>query len=452
MRRRKGRQVWEVVSRERKRKKGTGEGIEMGDWVEHFKRQLGGVDERVRIGCRGRREGEEMDITREEVERVIGKLKEGKAVRGDETPREVWKYGGERLRKFVWDICNGIWRGKEWIEDWSEGLIVPIRKKGTGESPRDYRGVSLAPALYKVYTMILGERLEEEVERKGIIPQNQTGFRKGMGTVDNIYALNYLVGRQLSKKKGGLVACFVDLKAAFDSVDREGLREALRERGVRERLVERCMDVLRETRNRVRVGGEVSEVFWTGKGVRQGCPLSPGLFNILIADLEEYMRKGCWGGVRLLEGKVYTLAYADDLVLLAEEEEGMRSMLARLERYIKGKRLEVNREKTKILRFRRGGGRKRKVRWCWEGRSLEEVSQYRYLGYVFQRNGGQEEQVKDRMRRGMAAMGQVWGIGKRKFGRDWGKRIWMFDALIWAIMGYGSEIWGWRERRQIEIA
>jgi len=162
------------------------------------------------------------------------------------------------------------------------------------------------------------------------------------------------------------------------------------------------------------------------------------------------MKKGCWGGIRLLEGRVYTLAYEDDLVLLAEEEEGMRSMLARLEGYIRGKGLEVNREKTKILRFRRGGGRKRKVRWWWEGRSLEEVSQYKYLGYVFQRNGGQEEQVKDRMRRGMAAMGQVWGIGKRKFGRDWGKRVWMFDALIWAIMGYGAEIWGWRERRQME--
>jgi len=291
--------------KERKRKGGIEEGIRMEDWVEHFKGQLGGVDTRVRIGRMGKREGEEKDITREEVKRALGKLKEGKTVGGDEIPGEVWKHGGERLREFIWDICNRVWRGEEWIEDWSEGLIVPIKKKGTGERAGDYRGVSLAPTLYKMYAMILGERLEEEVERKGIIPQNQTGFRKGMGTVDNIYVLNYLVGRQLSRKKGGLVACFVDLKAAFDSVDREVLGRALREQGVRKRLVERCVDVLRETRNRVRVGGEVSEVFWTGRGVRQGCPLSPGLFNILLADLEEHMKKGCWGGVRLLEGKVY---------------------------------------------------------------------------------------------------------------------------------------------------
>jgi len=251
--------------------------------------------------------------------------------------------------------------------------------------------VTLAPTLYKVYAMILGERLEEEVEGKGIVPQNQTGFRKGMGAIDNIYTLNYLVNRQVSRRKGKLVACFVDLKAAFDSVDREVLGRVLRESGVREGLVERCEDLLRETKNRVRVGGEVGETFWTSRGVRQGCPLSPGLFNILLADLESYMRRGRWGGVKLLGERIFTLAYADDLVLLAEEEEGMRAMMARLEGYIKGKGLEVNREKTKIMRFRRGGGRKKKVGWYWEGKRVEEVSTFKYWDMYSKGMGGRKD-------------------------------------------------------------
>lgn len=53
----------------------------------------------------------------------------------------------------------------------------------------------------------------------------------------------------------------------------------------------RCIDVLRETRNRVRIGEEMSEMFWTDRGIRQGCPLSPGLFNLLTADLEEYEKR-----------------------------------------------------------------------------------------------------------------------------------------------------------------
>src|SRR5436190_19152882 len=144
----------------------------------------------------------------------------------------------------------------------------------------------------------------------------------------------------------------------------------MRERGVREGLIKRCEDVIRETRNRVRVGEEVGMQFWTGKGVRQGCPLSPGLFNLLLADLEEEMRRGGWGGVRLGEEKVYTLAYADDVALIAENEEDMKCMMRRMERYVEKKGLEVNAAKSKIMRFRKGGGRERRIRWSWKGKTV----------------------------------------------------------------------------------
>lgn len=227
----------------------------------------------------------------------------------------------------------------------------------------DYRGVTIMPTLYKIYTTALAERLREEVEGKEIIPPNQTGFRKGLGTVDNIYVLNYIINRQTERKGGKLIALFVDLKAAFDLVDRGVLLQAMRGRGVREGLVERVGEVLRKTRSRVRVGGEMGESFWTARGVRQGCPLSPLLFNLLVADMEEELERVKWGGVRLGEKKVFSLAYADDMVLLVEEEGGMRSMIERLERYLDKKRLELNVEKTKIVRFRKGGGRLGKVDW-----------------------------------------------------------------------------------------
>lgn len=98
------------------------------------------------------------------------------------------------------------------------------------------------------------------------MPQNKTGFRKGMGIIDNIYVLNHLVNKQLNREKGKLVAIFVDLRAAFDSVDREILWKTMRERGIREGLVRRYKDILRETRSMVRVRGERSEQFWTGRG------------------------------------------------------------------------------------------------------------------------------------------------------------------------------------------
>jgi len=101
----------------------------------------------------------------------------------------------------------------------------------------------------------------------------------------------------------------------------------------------------------------------------------------------------------------------------------MRSVIERLERYLGKKRVELNTEKSKIMRFRRGGGREKKRDWRWMGKRIEEAKEVKYLGYVLQRNGGQEAQVRDRGTKAAAIMGQIWGIGKRRFGRDWSRRL-----------------------------
>ncbi|KMQ87077.1 thap domain-containing protein, partial [Lasius niger] len=83
-----------------------------------------------------------------------------------------------------------------WPEEWKEGVIIPIVKKGRGDEIKEYRGVTLMPSLYKIYTAVLGERLRREIEKKGVLAGSQAGFRREMGTVDQIYALNYIVNRQ----------------------------------------------------------------------------------------------------------------------------------------------------------------------------------------------------------------------------------------------------------------
>lgn len=91
----------------------------------------------------------------------------------------------------------------------------------------------------------------------------------------------------------------------------------MRARGIRKGLVSRVEEILGKTKSRVRVRGVCGKEFWTVRGVRQGCPLSPLLFNLLVADLKEEMGKVKWGGIMIEEERVYILAYADDMVLLA---------------------------------------------------------------------------------------------------------------------------------------
>lgn len=98
--------------------------------------------------------------------------------------------------------------------------------------------------------------------------------------MENVYVLNYIVNRQIRKERGKMVTIFIDLRAASDMVDKGILLKAIRERGVREGLVERIGEIMEETKSRVRVGREWGESFWTARGVRQGYPLNPLLFNL----------------------------------------------------------------------------------------------------------------------------------------------------------------------------
>jgi hypothetical protein len=70
----------------------------------------------------------------------------------------------------------------------------------------------------------LSERLKREIEEKGVLPDSQAGFRKGRGTVDNVYILDHLARNELRKKGGRMNALFIDFKAAFDKVDRVKIR------------------------------------------------------------------------------------------------------------------------------------------------------------------------------------------------------------------------------------
>lgn len=295
-------EVWRIINRERGRRKEICQKISMEEWRKHFNKLLEGVEEwkKERREDEGEEEIREERLSREEVR----ELKSGKAAGSDGLVNEMWKYGGAELEAATWKLCDRVWEGERIPEEWKEGIIVPIAKKEGGQSVKDYRGVTLMTATYKIYLIILAKKLRGEMEERGMVPDNQAGFRKTMGTVDNIYTLNWVVGREVRKKGGKIVAFFVDLKAAFDSVERQGVWKAMESRGVSGKLRKRIRELYEETSCKVRIGEEYSEKFWTLKGVRQGCPLSPLLFNLFTADIKRTMERGQDGGVLVSNRKI----------------------------------------------------------------------------------------------------------------------------------------------------
>lgn len=160
---------------------------------------------------------------------------------------------------------------------------------------------------------------------KGILPPSQTEFRRGIGTIDQIFVSNYLINKKVAKRSRRMVVMFIDMKAAFVSVDRDMLVESIKKREVREGLVSRCEEVLREVlgMSTIKVEEKEGGKFWTGKGVRQGYQLSPCLFTLLLADLDEVLKEK-WGRIKVKEKRIYSLAHADDVAVVAEDEESER--------------------------------------------------------------------------------------------------------------------------------
>ena len=237
--------------------------------------------------------------------------------------------------------------------EWKTGTIKPIHKKGDRKEVCNYRGITLTDRGYKIYAEIVRKRLEKELVEKEVLGDTQMGYREGKGTAEAIYVLKEIVRKAVEKERGKVFVGFADTKAAFDRLKRERIWERLRKKGVNRSLIERMRSLFR---------GTIDE-FGVLEGVRQGCPLSPTLFNIALADLEEEMEKvqgsGTWLGGK--KRRIRTISYADDIALIAEEEEVMKDMLKRLKRWIAEKGLELNAKKTKIMMFRKGGGRKKEV-------------------------------------------------------------------------------------------
>ena len=125
--------------------------------------------------------------------------------------------------------------------------------------------------------------------------------------------------------------CFIDYAKAFDCVDHNKLWKILKEMGIPEHLVCLMRNLYAGQEETVSTGHGTTDWFQIGKGVCQGCILSPCLFNLYEeyimrnADLEEKQ-----AGIKIARGNINSLRYADDTTLMAESEEELKSLLMKV--------------------------------------------------------------------------------------------------------------------------
>ena len=198
-------------------------------------------------------------------------------------------------------------------------MIVPLYKEGDRESATNYRGITLLSNVGKIFAGILERRLASWCEQKKIFEQEQAGFRKGRTTTDQIFTLAEIIHRRKKEKKPTF-CCFLDIKKAYDTVWREGLWSKLAEVGVNGKMLLTIRSMYDGVKSSVIVNGRLTAWFDIDIGLRQGCVLSPLLFLIFVNDLIKEFKKSDTG-VLLGEVRINNLAFADDIVLTANDED-----------------------------------------------------------------------------------------------------------------------------------
>ncbi|KAI8511741.1 hypothetical protein Bbelb_108410 [Branchiostoma belcheri] len=192
--------------------------------------------------------------------------------------------GIEITKNIHWVLTGDIHKNISHIpQDLKDAKLVTLFKnKGSRQDCDNYRAIALLSLVGKLFARVVLKRLQDLAER--IYPESQCGFRKDRSTIDMIFTFRLLQEKCIEQNKP-LLAVFVDLCKAFDSVSREGLYLVLSKVGCPPKLLAIIKAFHDGMSARVDFEGDISEPFSVRCGVKQGCVLAPTLFGIFLSTL-----------------------------------------------------------------------------------------------------------------------------------------------------------------------
>jgi ribonuclease HI len=227
--------------------------------------------------------------TLQEFNEALRKMPLGKAAGVDKLHVEAIKYSSQKVLLYVFEFAQDMWRkavasvkgreAAEWPEAWKQAMVIPLWKgKGAREDKNSWRGVTLLSVGTKLLARVVADRSQRWSEN--FVAKNQTGFRKGKGTDDAHQITRMLAEEAAQAGEEGVVMSFYDIEKAYPRVCREALWEVLSRFGACPRFVAVCRGLHEHTSITIKVLGGLSKEYVMKRGLREGCPSSPPLFNI----------------------------------------------------------------------------------------------------------------------------------------------------------------------------
>ena len=410
---------------------------QLNQWVEHFTDLLNRPtpEEQPNISQA------EVDLpisvekpSKEEIKKAIRTLKNGKAAGPDGIPAEALKADIDTATDILHNLFAKIWDEEKVPADWREGLVIKLPKKGDLRDCSNYRGIMLLSVPGKVLNRVILDCVKDAVDPQ--LRDQQAGFRRNRSCADQIASLRIIIEQSL-EWNSPLYINFIDYEKAFDSVDRQTLWKLLRHYGVPVKIVSLIQCIYQDMGCRVVHAGQTSEKFQVKTRVRQGCLLSPFLFLLVIDWIMRETTRGKNNGIQwTLFEQLDDLDFADDLALLAHNQNQMQDKTRRLETFSAKTGLKINLRKTELIKINTTANTPITV----GGKPIKEVESFVYLGSTITKQGGTDVDVTSRIGKARGAfimLKKVWT--SKEVSTETKMRI--FNSNVKSVLFYGCETW-----------
>ena len=289
----------------------------------------------------------ESEFTHEELDQAIKETSLEKAAGLDRVKNELLKNLPDEVEKEILILFNKIKKEKKTPRSWRRGRVKLLHKGKDKTDLGNYRPITLCSCLSKLFTKMLNSRLKEVSEDDGILPKEQVGFRKGMSGSYNIFTLLTAIEKGHSEGKH-VNMTFIDIKKAYDTVNREILWAKMKKYGIPNSIIEVIKSMYDGDSMVFAVGDVVTAPLYPVRGLRQGCNLSPLLFLLYIAELSDRLNAGSKD--ISLNGVFFNhLLFADDIVLVTNSYEIMMELHKIFNKWTKNFKMQMSIEKSKVV-------------------------------------------------------------------------------------------------------
>ena len=237
--------------------------------------------------------------------------------------------------------------------------------------------------------------------------------------------------------------CFIDYSKAFDMVSHTVLWNTMSNMGFSEHIIDLIRMMYSEQKAAVRTTHGYTDWFDVEKGVRQGCILSPHLFNIYSEQIMRNALEDFTGSVSVGGKKITNLRYADDVVLIAGSMNELQELVNRVRVASFQFGLALNASKTKVIKICRFGNQiinEREFITLNDNENIENVREIVYLGSLITDNYDDTKEIKRRLciaRNAMVSLTKIWK--DKSISLRTKKRL--LQSLVFSIASYGSECW-----------